>query len=139
MTFDLTIETAEDIAATALAEAKASARATLHAWMTEARRAAITDLPGQDLIYQAKEAEARAYVADPSPDLADYPLLSAEIGITAPDAAALAALWISLSADWRATAATLEALRMATGSAIDNATSEAAITAALAALPGTGT
>ncbi|PWE28905.1 hypothetical protein C4N9_08770 [Pararhodobacter marinus] len=139
MTFELTIETAEQIAATALAEAKAAARATLNAWMTEARRAAITDLPGQDLIYQAKEAEARAYVADPSPDLADYPLLSAEIGITAPDAAALASLWISLSADWRATAATLEALRMTTGAAIDTATTKTEIAAALAALPGAGT
>ncbi|WP_370206737.1 hypothetical protein, partial [Pararhodobacter marinus] len=93
----------------------------------------------QDLIYQAKEAEARAYVADPSPDLADYPLLSAETGITAPDAAALAALWISLSADWRATAATLEALRMTTGAAIDAAATEAEIAAAIASLPGAGT
>ncbi|WP_370204648.1 hypothetical protein [Pararhodobacter marinus] len=139
MTFSLTIETAEQIATATLDAAKASARATLHAWMTAARRAAITDLPGQDLIYQAKEAEARAYVADPSPDLADYPLLSAEIGITAPDPAALAALLISLSAVWRATAATLEALRMATGAAIDTATSEAEIAAAIATLPGAGT
>ncbi|MBN8294545.1 hypothetical protein JI664_21410 [Rhodobacter sp. NTK016B] len=135
MSFDLTIETAEQVAAAELAEAKAEAKRHLHDWMAAARRAAITDLPGQDLIYQAKEAEARAWLADPAPDPADYPLLSAEVGITAPDAAALAALWISLSADWRATAATLEALRMTVGAAIDTATTEAEIAAAIATLP----
>ena len=72
--------------AEALVAAKATARARLAAAITAARSAVITVLPGQDMIYQTKEAEARAWIADPAPDLANYPLLSAEIGLTAPDA-----------------------------------------------------
>lgn len=117
-----------------LAEAKASARVQLTAAISAARVAMITDLPGQDMIYLAKEAEARAWVADPEPDSADYPLLSAEAGITAPDADALAQLWLNLAALWRAAAAQLEALRMAVGSAIDAAATVEDVEAALVLL-----
>lgn len=47
----------------------------------------VTDLPGQSMI---KEAEARAFLADPAPDMANYPMLSAEVGISAPDVETLA-------------------------------------------------
>lgn len=117
-----------------LADAKAGARAHLTAAISAARTAMITDLPGQDMIYLAKEAEARAWVAAEEPDLADFPLLSAEIGITAPDAASLAQLWLNLATLWRAAAADLEALRMAVGGAIDAAASVEDVEAALAIL-----
>lgn len=121
MTFALTIRSAEAIAADRLATAKAEARARLAAAIASARSAVITVLPGQDMIYQAKEAEARAWIADPAPDLADYPLLSAEIGLTAPDAHSLAQLWLNMALLWRQAAAELEALRLGVGAAIEAA------------------
>ncbi|AWD21625.1 hypothetical protein [Fuscovulum blasticum] len=125
-------------AATLLAQAQAAARLRLTAAITRARTALITDLPGQDMIYLAKEAEARAWLADPVPDPAAYPLLVAEIGITAPDAPSLAQLWLNLAALWRQTAAELEGLRMAVGAAIDAATTPEDVAAALAPLDALG-
>jgi hypothetical protein len=117
-----------------LEPARARARAALAGWITAARNQLITDLPGQDMVYLAKEAEARAWTSAVSPDLADYPLISAEVGITAPDADQLAQLWLNMAALWRSAAAGLEALRLSTQAAIEAAQSPAEITAALAAL-----
>ncbi|WP_288996793.1 hypothetical protein [uncultured Gemmobacter sp.] len=126
--------TAEARAAAALEAAKAEARVTLAAAVTAARAALITDLPGQSMIYLAKEAEARAWMADPTPDPAAYPLLSAELGITAPDAASLAQIWLNLATLWRSTAADLEALRLTTSAAIDAATTLEEVGAAMSQL-----
>ena len=126
--------TAEARAAAALEAAKAEARVTLAAAVTAARAALITDLPGQSMIYLAKEAEARAWMADPTPDPAAYPLLSAELGITAPDGASLAQIWLNLATLWRSTAADLEALRLTTRAAIDAATTVEEVGAAVSQL-----
>ncbi|PTX38104.1 hypothetical protein [Gemmobacter caeni] len=126
--------TAEARAATALEAAKAEARVTLAAAVTAARATLITDLPGQSMIYLAKEAEARAWMADPTPDPAAYPLLSAELGITAPDAASLAQIWLNLATLWRSTAADLEALRLTASAAIDAATTLEEVGAAVSQL-----
>jgi hypothetical protein len=126
--------TAEARAAAALEAAKAEARVTLAAAVTAARAALITDLPGQSMIYLAKEAEARAWMADPTPDPAAYPLLSAELGITAPDGASLAQIWLNLATLWRSTAADLEALRLTASAAIDAATTLEEVGAAMAGL-----
>jgi hypothetical protein len=117
-----------------LTPARDRARAVLATWIANARSQLITDLPGQDMVYLAKEAEARSWVTEVSPDLADYPLLSAEVGITAPDADQLAQLWLNMAVLWRSTAAQLEALRLSTQAAIAAAETEAEIAAALAAL-----
>lgn len=126
--------TAEARTAAALEAAKAEARVTLAAAVTAARAALITDLPGQSMIYLAKEAEARAWIADPTPDPAAYPLLSAELGITAPDGASLAQIWLNLATLWRSTAADLEALRLTTRAAIDAATTLEEVGAAMSQL-----
>lgn len=119
-----------------LEPARARAMAKLSAWIAAARAQFITELPGQEMVYLAKEAEARAWVAAIAPVLADYPLLSAEVGITAPDAEQLAQLWLNMATLWRATAAELEALRLSTQAAILAAESEAEIAAVLlSALP----
>lgn len=109
--------------AAALAEARVAAMDRLTGTIATARVQLITDLPGQDMIYLAKEAEARAWVNAVAPDLADYPLLAAEIGITAPNADQLAQLWLNMAALWRAAAAQLEALRLSTQAAIASAAS----------------
>lgn len=130
--------TAEQATATALADARARARARLASYISEARTAVITILPGQDMIYQAKEAEARSWIADPAPDLAGYPLLTAEIGITAPDPEQLAQLWLNMANLWRQQAAQLEALRLGIGAQIDAAGTVEGIEAAVAHLVSTG-
>ena len=126
--------TATAAAEAALATARAAARARLTAHITTARAALITVLPGQDMIYQAKEAEARAWIADPSPDPVSYPLLSAEIGLTAPDAHSLAQLWLNMAQLLRQAAAELEALRLGVGAAIDAAETVEEVEAALRTL-----
>ena len=112
---------AEALAAAALATAKSVARAEIIAHISAARSALITTLPGQQMIYLAKEAEARAFLTDPAPDLAAYPLLAAEIGITAPDALQLAQVWLNMGDLWRSTAAGLEALRLGAAAAVEAA------------------
>lgn len=99
-----------------------------------ARQNYITDLPGQDAIYQAKENEAIAYLAATNPVLTDYPLLNAETGITASTPTELANLWVTLAQQWRSVAAQLEAARMTANASIGSATTIAEIDAALAAL-----
>lgn len=95
-----------------LADALRRALDRVHQAVSTARTRYITDLPGQSMIYLAKEAEARAWLAAAAPDIADYPLLAAEVGITAPDPDDLAQLWLNLAAIWRAAAASLEAIRL---------------------------
>lgn len=115
-----------------LIAARAAATARINARIGEVRRAYITAIPGQEMLYQAKEAEARAYLAhDPAPpDLSDYPLLAAEVGITAETAIDLANLWLAMAAQWRAVAAQLETLRLGTIKTIGDATTLAAIASA---------
>lgn len=92
----------------------------------------ITDIPGQEMIYLRKENEARDYIADPAPDMLNYPMLAAETGVTAPDAYALAQLWLNMSELLRQTAATLERLRMQGINAISVAETPAGIDAVIA-------
>lgn len=113
---------------------KSEAPGRIRQVISSARRTYITDLPGQDAIYQAKETEAKAYLAEATPILADYPLLSAEIGITAATATELANLWITLAQQWRSVAAQLEAARMTANASVNLATTVAEVDAALAVL-----
>ncbi|MDQ1847660.1 hypothetical protein Q9299_05105 [Gemmobacter fulvus] len=127
---------AEALAAAALATAKSAARAEITARISAARSAMITTLPGQQMIYLAKEAEARAFLTDPAPDLAAYPLLSAEIGITAPNALQLAQIWLNMGDLWRSTAAGLEALRLGSAAAVEAAGTVAEVEAAMGVFEG---
>lgn len=72
----------------------------------------ITELPAQQMIYLAKEAEALAYLAATPADLGQYPLIAAEVGITADTALELAQLWVGTANQWRALAANIEAIRL---------------------------
>jgi len=112
-----------------LQTARLAAIGRVNAKAGELRRTFITSIPGQEMLYMAKEAEARAWVAATAPDLADYPLMSAEVGLTAPDAAQLAQLWLNLGAQWRQVAGQIEAARLGAVYAIESAGSEATISA----------
>lgn len=94
----------------------------------------ITDLPGQELLYDFKLQQAREYLAeDPEPsDALSYPLIAAEVGITAPTAAQVAQVYMNLSAIWLGAGAALETVRLGAVESIAAATSKAQIDAALA-------
>ena len=116
----------------ALAPIRALAVAEINALVSAVRGRIITDIPGQQMIYLRKEAEARAWVANEAPDLVDFPLLSAEVGITAPDADQLAQIWLNQAWLWaEVLAPALERLRMAANTAVQSAQDRAAVWAAV--------
>lgn len=82
--------------------------------VADVRRLHITDLPGQEMIYLRKEAEARAWLAaDPEPeDLTAYPLLAAEIGVTGETPHQVATIWVWMAGALIDMAAALEPLRL---------------------------
>lgn len=97
------------------------------------RRRFITSIAGQEMIYLEKRAEALRYLAAvPEPrTLSDYPLLAAEVGITAPTAWQLAQVWANQAAMLVAVAASLERLRLGAIKALEEATTETEIETAL--------
>jgi hypothetical protein len=116
----------------ALANARRAARARVNERAGQARLALVTDISGQTAIYQAKEAEARAYLAAGAPDdLHDYPAIAAEIGITAPTAYQLAQIWLFMAAQFRMAAAASEHARLSALAAVDAAPSIEALEAIL--------
>lgn len=92
--------------------------------MSDIRAKFITALPGQDMIYLKKEGEAKSYLASENPNLSDYPLISAEIGVTAPTAYEVAQIWVQLSYMWAVTASELEKVRLTCVNAINEASTE---------------
>ena len=116
-----------------LDEARQEAISSVNQGIGRARQKFITALPGQDMIYLRKEAEARAYLAASDPSLADYPMIAAEVGVTAETAYQVAQVWIFMSQRWQAVAASLEAIRLRATNAIAAAASAEAIAEALAA------
>lgn len=72
----------------------------------------VTDLPAQEMIYLRKEQEARSWLDSPSPNINAYPLMKAEVGITAPTANELAQIWLYMSNQWLEVAAVLEQIRL---------------------------
>lgn len=114
---------------------RAAAVARINARAGAARAPYLTDILGQTLIYSAKEAEARAWVADAAPVLANYPLMAAEVGpgLTAPDGDTLAQIWLNLGALWRQVAAQIETARLGAVYAVEAAPDEATIAAIEAA------
>ena len=94
----------------------------------------ITPGAGQALTYLTKTDEARRAVAGGAPvEPADYPLLAAEIGITAAGLLEVAAVVLAAHQAWQVAGAAIEAARLAckaaVGTAADIATAEAAAAA----------
>lgn len=89
-----------------------------------ARKNYVTDIPGQEMLYMAKEFEAIKYIASGTTDLSEYPLIAAEVGITAPSAYELAQLWVNLGSVWRSIAAQIENKRMSIISSISSSQTE---------------
>lgn len=90
----------------------------------------ITPGAGQALVYEQKRAEAQRMENDPDPVASNYPLLAAEVGITAPTLAEVGSKVRELSAAWLATAAAIEAARLGAKVAIGAAATPPEIRAA---------
>lgn len=106
-----------------LESARGTALRNLDSLIEVARARFVTLLPGQEAIYQAKEAEARSFLARVrgGDDLDDFPYLAAEVGITAPTAHDLAQLWLQRGAVNRRRGAETERMRFTAREAIRTA------------------
>lgn len=113
-----------------LAALKADAKRGIDSAAEARRLVFITAGSGQAMVYQAKQAEARRYQAEQPATLAGYPLIAAEVGITAASAAELVALWLGMESQWLAAAGAIEAARFTGKNAVTAASTPAAIGAA---------
>lgn len=95
-----------------------------------ARLAHITGGAGQAMTYSQKASEAKACLADAEPDAAAYPMLAAEIGITAPTLSEVAAVVAAAHAAWTVIGSQIEALRLGAKAAIAAATDAETVQAA---------
>lgn len=116
-----------------LAASKSRASAYVNEMIGSRRLDFITDGPGHEMIYREKVAEAERYLTELPADLSAYPFMAAEVGVSAPDAASLAALWLAKSAAWKLIGGQLEAIRHGALIAIEAAANQAGIDAATAA------
>ena len=112
-----------------LALAKAAAISEINAAAGLARQKFITTCPGQEMIYIAKEREALAFLAAPTVDLAAYPLLAAEVGVTAPTPWELAQIWANVAVYWRGLAGQIEGARMRAIAQVEVSREPATVTA----------
>lgn len=126
-------EAPEDFADARLERAKFDARVRGRQAVDQARRAFISDFPGQSMIYADKEKEAIAYLAaDPEPDdLTGFYWLPKEVGVTAPTAYELAQIWVNMAALWRSVGPEIEGLRMAFQNDLSAANTTASADAAI--------
>lgn len=106
---------------------KASALTSIDQGAEAARLKFVTGGSAQAMVYIAKEAEAQRCLAAVVPDPMDYPLLTAEIGITGEGVVEVAAKVVESARAWRATAALIETTRLAAKKAVQLATTTTAI------------
>lgn len=110
---------------------QAAALATLATAVDNLRQHFVTPLTGQEMIYMAKASSASAFLADPTPTQAKYPLIYAEVGLTAPDAAGVAQVFAAKAAAWTQLAAAMENARLTGEAGIRAAADEDGINQAL--------
>lgn len=111
--------------------AKDAAIVTINSAIGKIRSRFVTVIPAQDMLYQAKEAEAKEYLSDPAPIETDYPFIHAEIGITGDDAWQVAQVYVNQSLILRQTAAQLETVRLGHIAMVEAATHVEAVEVAL--------
>lgn len=117
-----------------LADLKARLKASIDDAAEAERRKYITPGAGQAMTYMQKADEASRYLAAGNPDASGYPLLSAEVGITAPTLQEVAQVVHAAYSQWQVIGAAIEAARLFVKAAIDEATDSAAAQAAAATI-----
>lgn len=94
----------------------------------------ITPGSGQAMTYQQKVDEARALKSAINPQSADFPVLSSEVGITAPTLNEVADIVLAAFAQWQQIGAGIEAVRLGVKRDIDAAADETAARAIVDAI-----
>ena len=117
-----------DFCPTPLMTFKTEKKAELDAAVEAIRGRFITLSAGQSMVYQEKEREALAYLADNS---VVGPHLEAEVGITGETLFQVATVITFMANQWRLISSRIESKRLATKTAIDSATSHAAVLSCL--------
>lgn len=113
-----------------LAEVQAAAMWRVNSAIGDVRAQFITQITGQEIVYQHKEAEAEAYLSDPSPDISNYPFIAAEVGLTGDTAADVAETYARMAGDWRTIGSALERIRIGALNAIEAAPDTEAVESA---------
>lgn len=126
-----TVENLSEQDATAeLARVRQDAIAFINQKAGECRQKYMTDIPGQESTYLLKEQEVRAYLADPNPDMADYPLIAAEAAACGWTVQYTVGYITQTAVMFRQVAALVEGKRRGGIIAVENATTIEAIEAA---------
>ncbi|MBX3455721.1 hypothetical protein [Ferrovibrio sp.] len=114
---------------------KADAQQRVDQAAEAARLKYITGGAGQAMVYQAKVAMARAWLAASQPeDLSAYPLITAELGVNGATPLEVVTLWLELEGQWLAVAAQIEGVRLNAKADIAAAESAAEIKSVLEGL-----
>lgn len=111
----------DDTAAPSLDDRKAALKARLDALAERERLKYITPGAGQAMTYQAKAEEAKRLAEDLLPNPVAYPMLAAEVGVTAATLEAVGAIVLAASQQWGLIGAEIEAARLTAKRAIDQA------------------
>ncbi|WP_313348173.1 hypothetical protein [Paracoccus sp. (in: a-proteobacteria)] len=104
-----------------LVRGREAAIAQVNAVAGKVRRLYVTDIPGQEALYLLKENEARSWLSANDPSLSDYPLIAAEVGITAATADQVAQIYLNLATIYLHAAAALEQIRLGAIAEIERA------------------
>lgn len=114
-----------DFAALSLSQLKADLNSKVDAAAEIERLRYITPGEGQAMTYQQKVDEARTFKLASNPQVADYPVLFSEVGITAPTLAEVADIVLAAFAQWQKIGAAIESIRLGAKRDINAAEDEA--------------
>lgn len=110
---------------------KSAALATLAGVISDARAALAYDPNGESGVTVDSIIEARDYLADLLPDMANYPLIASDIGRLGPDGKTVALAYLALRLTWRQMAGPLNRSQWVAQTAIAAATDLDGVNAAL--------
>jgi hypothetical protein len=123
ISFSWVDERTDDEKSAALEVYRLVAISRINAAVSSVRLSFCTDLPGQQMIYMAKETEALRWITDDTPDLRRFPMMSAEVGLTASNPDNLSQVWLNMANLWRVEAGRIENARFTATAAVENASS----------------
>lgn len=114
---------------TSLAMVKAETITRINDAAEKCRGKYITPGDGQTMTYLEKISQARACLAVQTPEAADYPMLVAEVGITAPTLVGVAEIVVAAYNQWLIIGSAIEATRRQANIAVEAAETRASVEA----------
>ena len=129
--FDIDSESWIDDSLNRLSGIKLKALRVINDECSKVRSLYITGANGQEVVYTMKKDEAVDYLNDSNPILSEYPLISAEIGVTATTAYEVAQIFLNMSAILIQTLAALESIRLTAVTTVEDAVEKSDVDIAL--------